>query len=211
MKSIDKLSKSLLQSKSKAAAIFLDKCNTTSKREKFIKQLQIELAKYNLTVDIFGKCGPLKCARKSMNACYYRLKTTYYFYLAFEDSIAPDYITTSVLNGYLHNTVPIVYGGAKYTKFLPPDSYIDASLLGETMLAKEMFEIIQNKEWYQDFFKWRNHYVIKEAAGMDPCVLCDFINHPAWLDIRASYVHLRKWWNPYFRQKCGTRKSYFSF
>lgn len=105
-----------LSSKTKAAAWFSDECKSNSDREGFVTILQKELLQYNLTIDIFGKCGPKKCKRKNMNACYWRLKKTYFFYLALEDYIGADYVTTEVLHAFKGNAVPIVYGGADYSK-----------------------------------------------------------------------------------------------
>lgn len=116
MKPIPAVLKSSLQSKSKAAAIFLNKCTSVSKREEFVTKLQHELSYYNWTVDVYGGCGPFECGRRNMKACFYRLRTNYYFYLALEDSMAMDFITDTVLNAYDHNTVPIVYGGASYAR-----------------------------------------------------------------------------------------------
>lgn len=107
----------MLQFKSKAAAIFLDKCDSSGNREILVKKLQKELAKYNLTVDVFGKCGTFRCGRKNINSFYYKLKTTYYFYLALEEVIAKDYITANVITAYKYNAVPIVYSGANYNRY----------------------------------------------------------------------------------------------
>ena len=50
----------------------------------------------------------------------------YKFYLAFENSICPDYVTEKFFNTLLFSTVPIVYGGADYVaNGAPPNSYID--------------------------------------------------------------------------------------
>ncbi|XP_032523049.2 alpha-(1,3)-fucosyltransferase C-like [Danaus plexippus] len=116
MKPIDKTLKSQFITKSKAAVIFLDKCKSRSKREDVIDKLKGYLSKYNLTIDIFGPCSDKKCKRKNMKPCLWRLKKTYYFYLAFEDSISLDYITDIVLYAYNNNAIPIVYGGAQYDK-----------------------------------------------------------------------------------------------
>lgn len=114
MKPVDLSLKSQFVTKSKAAAIFLDKCTSKSKRELLIEKLNAHLLKFNLSIDIFGKCGSKQCRRKTMNPCFWRLKKNYHFYLAFEDSVSYDYVTDIVLYGYKHNAVPIVYGGARY-------------------------------------------------------------------------------------------------
>ncbi|XP_034836324.1 alpha-(1,3)-fucosyltransferase C-like [Maniola hyperantus] len=202
MKPIDDAIKTQLASKSKAAVIFMDKCSTRSRREHLIQSMQSSLKKYNLTIDIFGKCGPKQCKRKNMNPCFWRLRKNYYFYLAFEDSIAYDYITDIVLNAYKNNAVPIVYGGVSYKRYLPPGSYLDVRNTTVEALVATMYESIKNREKYYDFFRWRNHYSIVKAPGMDPCVLCELLNNPARLVQKVSYDHFRKWWNPLYEKRC---------
>lgn len=53
------------------------------------------------------------------------LEQDYKFYLSFENSICVDYVTEKFYNALLFNTVPIVYGGADYSRLAPNMSYID--------------------------------------------------------------------------------------
>ena len=54
------------------------------------------------------------------------LERDYKFYLSFENSICPDYVTEKFYNPLLFSTVPVVYGGADYEAVgAPPNSYID--------------------------------------------------------------------------------------
>jgi hypothetical protein len=54
------------------------------------------------------------------------LERDYKFYLSFENSICPDYVTEKFYNPLLFSTVPIVYGGADYDAVgAPQNSYID--------------------------------------------------------------------------------------
>ncbi|XP_053616796.1 alpha-(1,3)-fucosyltransferase C-like [Plodia interpunctella] len=200
---LDRLSKSRYHSKSKAAAIFLDKCDSRSEREKFILELQKELAKYKLSIDVFGKCGK-ECKRKSMAPCFWKLRKNYFFYLALEDSIAEDYITEQILYGYKYNAVPIVYGGANYPNFLPQNSYINAMEMDVEYLAKTMNSLIQNRSGYYEYFEWKNHYVITDYTGLDPCNLCRNLNHDPWITLKVSFYMFRAWWNPDYRKRCDT-------
>ncbi|XP_059060995.1 alpha-(1,3)-fucosyltransferase C-like [Achroia grisella] len=193
-----------LDTKFKAAAIFLDKCESRSKRELFLKKLQYHLSKYNLTVDVFGECGSMRCKRNTMTPCYYRLRKNYFFYLALEDSIAIDYITKDILNAYKNNAVPIVFGGAYYEQFLPPNSYINGLTMGEETLAKIMNDIVKNRERYYQFFKWKNHYTITESPVLNLCSLCASLNNHVWLTHRMSFSKFRKWWNPSYTNRCST-------
>jgi hypothetical protein len=67
--------------KKKSIAWFVGHCDTQSKREIYVKELQ----KY-IDVDIFGECGPLNCSKN--NACYETVAKNYKFYLSFENSVS---------------------------------------------------------------------------------------------------------------------------
>lgn len=104
----------IIQKKTRAVAWMVSDCNTHSHREKIALSLREELKKYFLALDIFGKCGEYKCS--SEDKCDRTIENHYYFYLAFEESLCEDYVTTELLRTLHHNTVPIVYGGANYTR-----------------------------------------------------------------------------------------------
>jgi hypothetical protein len=101
---------------------FVSHCDTLSKRELFVKQLQ-----NYIPVDIFGGSGPLKCPRRSSgeDPCLKMLNTTYKFYLSFENSLCNDYITEKLWVMMKLDAIPIVLGGADYAAILPKHSYID--------------------------------------------------------------------------------------
>lgn len=110
--------KEQLKTKTKAAAWFVSNCYTRSKREKLVSQLREELAHYGLTIDIFGACGPLKCSRDNEKDCDKLVKRDYYFYLSFENSFSEDYVTEKLLRALNNDAVPIVYGGANYSRYV---------------------------------------------------------------------------------------------
>lgn len=56
------------------------------------------LQKY-VTVDIYGKCGPLVCPRRDMATCTKMLDEEYKFYLSFENSLCYDYLTEKLIRG----------------------------------------------------------------------------------------------------------------
>lgn len=93
-------------------------------------------------------------------------------------------------------------------RYLPPESYLDGTSLGEKILAKTMNDLIKNKEKYYDYFRWRNHYIIKESPILDVCSLCNFMNNEDWLQNRISYVMFRKWWYPFYEEICETGPKY---
>jgi hypothetical protein len=68
------------EGKKKSIAWFVSNCDSESKREVYVKELQ----KY-IDVDVYGKCGPLKC---NNNSCYEMMAQNYKFYLSFENSVS---------------------------------------------------------------------------------------------------------------------------
>lgn len=116
--------KSKLRQKSIAAAWIVSNCDAMSERLKFVKKLQIELFKYNHRVDIYGNCGNLDCEQIKgqkngiITACSSKIESDYYFYLAFENSHGEDYVSEKLVNALKYFTVPIVYGGANYSRFV---------------------------------------------------------------------------------------------
>lgn len=67
----------------------------------------------------------------------------YKFYLAFENSICPDYVTEKLFNTLLFTTVPIVYGGADYEAIgAPLNSYIDVRNFTSGMNINMSFTLI---------------------------------------------------------------------
>lgn len=105
-----------LQSKNKAAAWFVSSCSDRNGRAEYARNLEKALEPYGLFIDIYGSCGTLQCPIDSKEDCNQMLEREYYFYLAFENSYAPDYVTEKLLTALQHNTVPIVYGSADYSR-----------------------------------------------------------------------------------------------
>lgn len=116
MNPINKYIKYRLRHKKIAAAYFVSNCETKSHREEFVSELESELIKYNLRLDIYGKCGFLTCPYASMVECLVKVEYDYFFYLAFENSFCEDYVTERLLHALQNYAVPIVFGGANYTR-----------------------------------------------------------------------------------------------
>lgn len=102
-----------LENKTTAAAWIMPDCTTINKYEYYITDFRNELRKYDHVLNVFGQCGNMKCP---YDDCYTLLETEYYFYLSFEDSIAEDYVTGQLLTALNHFVVPLVFGGANYTR-----------------------------------------------------------------------------------------------
>ena len=75
-------------------AWFVTDCKTESNRMSYVKELQ-----KHVSVDIYGKCGDLKCGRSFTwftDNCFKKLlhdNDSYKLFLAFENSLCEDYVT----------------------------------------------------------------------------------------------------------------------
>ncbi|XP_075973592.1 alpha-(1,3)-fucosyltransferase C-like [Anticarsia gemmatalis] len=202
MEPIDVALKKKLSTKKYAAAWFVSHCNTPSKRKEVAYTLNAELLKYGLNIDIYGKCGTKQCPRSKMSKCLEMLERDYYFYLSFENSFSEDYVTEKLLHALQHYSVPIVFGGANYSKFMPDGIYLNVR--GTTMadLAKKMSELIDDKEKYYEYFKWHKYYSYhepKDSSLSDPyCEFCALVNNKKRFDTPSYIMNFIHWWNPPF-------------
>ncbi|KAK8736377.1 hypothetical protein OTU49_004966 [Cherax quadricarinatus] len=163
-------------------------CHVPSRREEYVAHLQ----KY-VSVDVYGRCGSLRCGERRQHrndTCWRKiLAPKYLFYLAFENSACDDYITEKLWRPLLHGVVPVVLGGADYSKFLPPHSYINAQGLQPRELGRILRELEASPEEYSKFHLWRGFW----RATLRPplCELC----LKAHRDFEvATQVDIPAWW-----------------
>lgn len=111
--------KNKLHKKRVAAAWFATNCFAPNARLAVVRELQKELSNYGQRVDVYGECGDGEkyCPRKS-EECDALIESTYYFYLAFENSFCEDYVSEKILTGLEHFAVPVVFGAANYTRYV---------------------------------------------------------------------------------------------
>lgn len=103
-----------LKNKTKAAAWFVSNCHSLSKREVYAADLKKELENLNLVLDVYGNCGEKTCNKGTCDIK--KILSEYFFYLSFENSFSTDYVTEKLLTAMQNNIVPIVWGGANYTR-----------------------------------------------------------------------------------------------
>ncbi|KAJ0177336.1 hypothetical protein K1T71_007345 [Dendrolimus kikuchii] len=192
--------KEKLKTKSKAAAWFVSNCYTRSNRAAYVRELQKELKKYNLEIDIYGHCGTKQCSRDNEDACDSLIKEKYYFYLSFENSFDEDYVTEKLLHALNYNAIPIVYGGANYTRFMPDGIYLNAKQMNVKDLAMRMHELIQSPEEYAQYFKWKNHYSyhrkVESPETDEYCLFCTILNDEEKVKKTTVYEDFQSWWDP---------------
>lgn len=67
---------------------------------------------------VYGTCGKKVCHKSNWHKFYTTLEKNYFFYMAMENSYDKDFVTDKLLIAFQHNTLPIVYGGADYTRYV---------------------------------------------------------------------------------------------
>ncbi|XP_028027188.1 alpha-(1,3)-fucosyltransferase C-like [Bombyx mandarina] len=189
-----------LSRKTKIAAWFVSNCRAPSGRDYFFIEVQRELNKHGLSVDVYGECGNKICPRDDESKCFKLIKRDYYFYFAFENSLSEDYVTEKLLTAIRNYAIPVVYGAANYTRFMPNGTYLNGRDLGAKELARQMIEIYEDKKKYKRFFKWHNHYsyhdVYESPESDSICKLCAIINNKTVFDKATVYEDFNSWWNP---------------
>jgi Glycosyltransferase family 10 (fucosyltransferase) C-term len=184
----------LAKGKQKTAAWFASHCGVFSKRDELVEKLQ-----EFIDVDVYGKCGSLKCPRLS-SECDELLNSTYRFYLAFENTLCIDYLTEKLFNTINHNVVPVIFSGAELSRFLPPKSYIDANDFATVEeLASFLQSLAEHPEEYIKYFWWRKHYQIMRWDHMELCALCQKLNEPNPSSKRQVYVSIKDW---FYKNAC---------
>lgn len=104
-----------LQNKTTAVAWFVTNCGN-HKRLGYAHKLNAILNQDHLIVDIYGGCGNKICPRERFEDCVDLVEKYYYFYLSFENSYCEDYVTEKLMTALDHYTVPVVLGGANYSR-----------------------------------------------------------------------------------------------
>ncbi|CAP23499.1 Protein CBR-FUT-1 [Caenorhabditis briggsae] len=192
---------SLVKGKSKGAAWFVSHCQTSSRREEFVRRLQ-----KHIQIDIYGGCGPMKCPRGNKK-CDTMLDTDYHFYVTFENSICQDYVTEKLWkSGYQNTIIPLVLKRKLVEPFVPPNSFI---AVDDFKSVREMGDhlkyLMSNNTAYMEYFEWRRDYKVIFLDGSHHDVLerpwgfCQ-VCRMAWTDPRQRVIIPN--WDVYWRQSC---------
>ena len=161
--------------------------NCGQKRESLVKKLTKVLK-----VHVGGKCKNVyknRIERCEGRVCSETLKK-YKFYLAFENSFCPDYVTEKYWLHALHNNmIPIVLGGANYKdpRFAIPGSYIDVF---DFKNPKQLIEYIQkvdsNDALFNSYFQWKRKFRFSsEVFECHPAIreICSTLNGSKNVDV----------------------------
>ncbi|KAK7082361.1 COP9 signalosome complex subunit 2 [Halocaridina rubra] len=183
-------------SKPKPLAWMVSNCKGLSSRMQYVD----ELAKH-IPIDIYGGCTKTWCIHRksSRDLCWQNvLSWQYSFYLAFENSLCQDYITEKSYFPLVYGVIPVVYGGANYTQFLPPHSYINARHYHPKELADLLLKLHNDPVALGRYHIWRAFWKAEHFGSF--CHLCqklhvDFTykNHE---DINAFQIASSRCYNP---------------
>lgn len=113
---VPKIVTSQLKSKRIAATLILPAHKARAYR--FLSQLQGELKYFKYEVEVHRKEECVECSRDRYEAYLRSVRKYVFFYMVLEDSFDEDYLTEKVLTAFNNNAVPILYGGANYSKYV---------------------------------------------------------------------------------------------
>ena len=99
--------------------------------------------------------------------------------------------------GFDMELIPVVLGGANYTKLLPPHSFIDVrDYESPKHLAKYLLHLVKHPTEYMEYFAWKQNYrllktVIVRRRGF--CQLCEML-HDRHRIYKSSF-NITDYWN----------------
>lgn len=189
---------STFSNKSKLIAWFTSNCDTPSLREVYF----LRLAHY-IPIDVYGECGNHVCFPMFSPKCD-TLLNDYKFYIAAENSICADYVTEKFYRALDAGTIPIVYGGADYSAYAPPRSFIHvADFDSPEALADYLILLDDNSNLYSTYFEWKKDWEVIRHPMSGWCELCEKLNDPK--QPSKNYKEIDKWW--FEQTRCLTGES----
>ncbi|KAI6239541.1 Alpha-(1,3)-fucosyltransferase C [Aphelenchoides fujianensis] len=177
--------------KKRPVLIAYSNCNSHSARQDYVK----ELSKH-LHVTILGLCpgANAKCEkdpdgralRRDM-PCLQQLNEEHFFYLAFENSVCPEYVSEKFFRAK-QLIVPVVLSRAVMPPDIPADSYIAASDFDSpAALAHHLKHLMNNRTEYKKYFNWTKSYRKSRLAESEvrvACQLCKLAHNQQSMRIR---------------------------
>ncbi len=157
---------------SKLVAWMVSNCHSNSDRESYAA----ELAKH-VSVDVYGKCGTEQCALQNNTECMIMLEENYKFYLGFENSVCNDYVTEKFWKVLRFSLIPVVLGGANYSRIAPAKSYIDVrDFESVEKLADYLKYLDANVTAYAEYFEWKRFFRLTDYSKKAFCQLCQALH-----------------------------------
>uniref|UniRef100_A0A183CGP8 Fucosyltransferase n=1 Tax=Globodera pallida TaxID=36090 RepID=A0A183CGP8_GLOPA len=150
--------------KQRLALQIVSHCGAPSGRDSITEQLQ------NLMeLDVLGGCNSKSCD----DACYQRELESHFFYLAFENTVCPQYVTEKFWNALRSLVVPVVLNRSMLNGTGIPDNvYIAADDFDSVQaLAHFLTALLGDSEKYLSYFNWTKKYR-RQWDNTTPSALC---------------------------------------
>lgn len=130
----------------------------------------------HVAVDSYGAClNNRVLANDQGTATKLATIARYRFTLAFENSIAPDYVTEKFFHALCAGSVPVVLGAPQIGDFAPsPASYLDASRDEPAVLARRLRDLAADEAAYRSMLGWKRDgpgaslSAMLDATAVDP-------------------------------------------
>jgi alpha-1,3-fucosyltransferase len=178
-----------LKLKNRTVAWMVSNCKTDSRRESLAGNLSLFIP-----VDVYGFCGNGSHQCPKGSDCDRFLGQNYRFYLSFENSLCPDYVTEKLYRPMAHGAVPVVYGGSDYSFYLPAGSYVNAmDFDSPRSLAKHLEKLTLDDGLYSSYFRWRNRFVVDPSPSGGMCHLCRLLGDKKTEE--KMYPDIAEWWH----------------
>ncbi|KAI6212757.1 Alpha-(1,3)-fucosyltransferase C [Aphelenchoides besseyi] len=188
----------MIAAKQKPVLIAVSNCNTHSAREKYVQRLQ-----KHLPITIVGGCPFANARCKNIvqdralhydNPCMKEKVAEHYFYLAFENSICPEYQSEKFWR-VKQLIVPVVLSRGVMPPHISNDTYIAASdFESPKQLADYLQHLMDNPSEYAKYFKWTQKYrktSLSESEVRVSCQLCKL----AYLGKQSRIADYKKYWS----------------
>lgn len=125
-----------------------------------------------------------------------------------------DYVTEKLFNILDYNLIPIVFGGANYSDFMPPHSYIDATEMKPVDLAALLQKLSNSPADYLKYFEWKaNFETDKQSTHYNEVLFCKLCEKMEMQQLKSaqgtSGLTAKAINNWYFENTCNIRKLSF--
>jgi hypothetical protein len=121
-----------------------------------------------LDIHQYGRCGNRTIANDQGRQSKLATCAQYKFTLAFENAIAPDYVTEKLYDPLVAGSVPVYLGAPNVAQFAPRDgSYINAAdFPGPQELTAYLLELDADEQAYARYMDWREQPYSDEFSAL---------------------------------------------
>ena len=167
----------------KLALWLVSNCKTPGKREKYVAELE-----KHMHIDKYGKCYEgfsVTCPKgteSNRRKCEHSLKQKYKFYMAFENTKCPEYVTEKFWGALHDGLVPVVFGASlqEYTRIAPPNSFIHVDNFHSAKeLANYLLSLDKDDDAYNKYLAWREKYELGRAED-SMCAMCKVLHNKSY-------------------------------